>query len=194
MPVVQFEHVERALAAHVPFVFRSRTWVARASVALVLTDGAEGARVLLVRRAERRGDPWSGHLAFPGGVALAGEDSGETAVREAREETGLELGGARRIGRLSDLLTLTHGGTRLLIVSPWVFVQDAPCALQLGPELSAVAWSPSPGGGSPRGRDEALGAQPAHARRALPRDPGPARPRRNSSEPTISLTFPWTTQ
>ncbi len=52
----------------------------------VLTDGA---RVLLIKRAERQGDPWSGQIAFPGGMWRVGETLLETAQREVREEVGV---------------------------------------------------------------------------------------------------------
>ncbi|MCB9697488.1 MAG: CoA pyrophosphatase [Alphaproteobacteria bacterium] len=66
-----------------------------AAVALVLRDGD----VLLVRRAARPGDPWSGDWAFPGGFGHAEDrDPPATARRETEEEVGLRLGPDR--GRL----------------------------------------------------------------------------------------------
>ncbi|HET6451474.1 MAG TPA: NUDIX domain-containing protein, partial [Spirochaetia bacterium] len=38
-------------------------------------DGLARARVLIIKRAERPGDPWSGHLALPGGHAEPGDPS-----------------------------------------------------------------------------------------------------------------------
>src|SRR4051812_31480098 len=64
----------------------------RAAVAVVLRERGGETEVLLIRRAERDGDPWSGHVAFPGGRADPGDASLEaTAIREAREEVGLDL-------------------------------------------------------------------------------------------------------
>ena len=59
----------------------------RAAVALVLRENAGDPEILLIRRAERKGDPWSGHMAFPGGREDARDESLlETALRETREE------------------------------------------------------------------------------------------------------------
>jgi ADP-ribose pyrophosphatase YjhB (NUDIX family) len=49
---------------------------------------SEGARVLLVKRAY---DPRAGAWCLPAGFMEAGETPEHTAVREAREETGLEV-------------------------------------------------------------------------------------------------------
>ena len=41
--------------------------VPRAAVAIVLRQGDPGLEFLLIKRAEREGDPWSGQVALPGG-------------------------------------------------------------------------------------------------------------------------------
>ena len=48
--------------------------------------------ILFIKRAICDGDPWSGHCAFPGG-GFENYDNGplETAIRETKEEVGLEL-------------------------------------------------------------------------------------------------------
>ena len=77
-----------------------------AAVALVLRgQSARNAELLFIRRAERVGDPWSGHVAFPGGRRDDADTSLElTARRETREELSLELDtAARLIGVLDDL-------------------------------------------------------------------------------------------
>src|SRR5512138_157863 len=61
-----------------------------AAVAVVLVPSPDA--VLLIRRAERPGDPWSGHMALPGGRRESGDaDLVATAIREAAEELGLAL-------------------------------------------------------------------------------------------------------
>jgi 8-oxo-dGTP pyrophosphatase MutT (NUDIX family) len=56
-----------------------------ACVAIVLAGDPERPSICLIRRTERADDPWSGHMAFPGGRADP-EDPSASAVaeREAR--------------------------------------------------------------------------------------------------------------
>src|SRR4051812_3842337 len=57
--------------------------IRRAAVAAILRDAAEGPEILFIRRAEHPQDPWSGHMAFPGGREEPGDaDLLETAIRE----------------------------------------------------------------------------------------------------------------
>ena len=75
-----------------------------AAVAMLLRDSGSDLQVLFIERIEREGDPWSGHIAFPGGRL---RDRAETlraaAERETREEIGIDLGEAGYLGRLDDL-------------------------------------------------------------------------------------------
>lgn len=59
--------------------------------------------VLLIKRATRRGDPWSGDVAFPGGHVETGETDVEAAVRETMEEIGLDLSDEAKFEYLTDL-------------------------------------------------------------------------------------------
>ncbi len=50
-----------------------------------------------------------GQVSFPGGACEASEETPEaTALREAREEIGLDPGRVRVLGRLNDLVTITR--------------------------------------------------------------------------------------
>jgi len=93
----------------------------RAAVAAVLHDEPAGPRVLLMKRAERAGDPWSGHISLPGGGYQADDpDLLATAIRETHEELGIVLGPEQLVGSLSPLAPRTAGPT-LVEVSPFVF-------------------------------------------------------------------------
>ncbi|MFC1500453.1 NUDIX hydrolase, partial [Candidatus Zixiibacteriota bacterium] len=73
----------------------------QAAVALVLVPAGEGLEMLLIKRTERDDDPWSGQMAMPGGRRDAEDDDlCQTAIRETREETAVDLGCAELIGEL----------------------------------------------------------------------------------------------
>ncbi|MBI3205267.1 MAG: NUDIX domain-containing protein [Myxococcales bacterium] len=109
---------------------------------MVLRQGPSEVEVLLAERAVVAGDRWSGHLAFPGGLAAA-SDGGPlaTAVRETREETGLDLSSAARpIGALSEIVTASHGSLAPLVIAPWVFALVQAAELSLSAELTRAHW------------------------------------------------------
>jgi 8-oxo-dGTP pyrophosphatase MutT (NUDIX family) len=112
----------------------------RAAVALVLSGEEHAPELLLLRRAERDGDPWSGHMALPGGHAEPGDaDLAATARREAYEELGLELDRAELLGRLDDVVPLRSSE---ISVRPFVFWLDAPQPLVLSAEVAEALWAP----------------------------------------------------
>jgi 8-oxo-dGTP pyrophosphatase MutT (NUDIX family) len=115
--------------------------VRRAAVAVVLHDVASP-RVLLMKRAERDGDPWSGHISLPGGGYQASDgDLRVTAIRETQEELGIELGGARLLGAL-DTLHPRSAGPQGIEVTPFVFATEAALEPVCGPEALAAFWLP----------------------------------------------------
>ena len=117
---------------------------ARAAVAMTFRVADDGApSLLMIQRAERSGDPWSGHVAFPGGRWSPGDDSLQaTAVRETREETGLDLD-ARGIilGTLDELRPRTPH-LPPIIVTPFVAVTGSDVDLVLSDEVAAAFWVP----------------------------------------------------
>ncbi|QKR00569.1 NUDIX domain-containing protein [Metallosphaera tengchongensis] len=56
--------------------------------AVILIKSNDG-KLLIIKRAEQKGDPWSGHMALPGGHRDGQESCEETALREVKEEVGL---------------------------------------------------------------------------------------------------------
>jgi len=75
-----------------------------ASVAMILHQGAHDIEILFIQRASHDLDPWSGHIAFPGGKLEEGEFPCQAACRETLEETGIDLIGGTYLGRLSDII------------------------------------------------------------------------------------------
>lgn len=114
----------------------------RAAVALVLRDGAAGIELLFIRRAEHPNDPWSGQIAFPGGRREASDaDLRATAVREAREETGLDLEtGGRFLGPLDELRAMARLRPMNLAIAPFAFRLDTAAGLRLSDEVTSAHW------------------------------------------------------
>jgi 8-oxo-dGTP pyrophosphatase MutT (NUDIX family) len=117
----------------------------RAAVALVLREISEGPQVLLIRRAERAGDPWSGHMGFPGGREDARDESLiATALRETREELSLDLSRVGRLlGALNELPAVSRGRTTGMVIAPFVFelTEDAPLSYK-SDEVAEAVWVP----------------------------------------------------
>lgn len=78
--------------------------------------------LLLIRRAERAGDPWSGHIAFPGGHREPADGSLRAAAeREVMEELGLDLHSGEYLGALGVVAPYTRRGPRSVTVAPFVY-------------------------------------------------------------------------
>ena len=117
--------------------------VPRAAVAAVFRRGEGDLELLFIERAAHDGDPWSGHMAFPGGrVDLTDPSTHATAERETREELDLDLRSADCLGSLSDV----DGGRavgRALTVSGhcYLFPGERP-ALTPNHEVAEALWVP----------------------------------------------------
>lgn len=109
-------------------------------MASVFRRSPAGVELLLIQRAERPGDHWSGHMAFPGGRADPTDaDLLTTAIRETREEVGLDLKAhARLLGPLDEVFPRNKTG---LIVSPYVFELTQPAALVPNHEVAEALWA-----------------------------------------------------
>lgn len=110
----------------------------RAAVALVLRENGGDLEALFIRRAEHEGDPWSGHLAFPGG-RIDPTDTGPrmAAERETQEELELDLTGARLLGQLSDV----PGHAESICVSGFVYALEGDPVLKPNHEIRSAFWS-----------------------------------------------------
>jgi 8-oxo-dGTP pyrophosphatase MutT (NUDIX family) len=128
---------------------------ARAAVAIVLrtatvgetavdtTPSTPSLELLLIQRAVRHGDPWSGQVALPGGRWDPGDATlQDTAIRETLEETGLDLA---RHGHVLGMLDELRPRTPVLppiIVTPFVVVTGSVPELLLSDEVAAAFWAP----------------------------------------------------
>ena len=121
---------------------RARSW---ASVALILrkADGEDsGLELLFIRRAVKAGDPWSGHMAFPGGRQEPRDETlYATAVRETAEEVGLDLtSSASFIAPLDDQISPLREGHHALAIRPQVFLSRDLPKLMPNEEVQRCYW------------------------------------------------------
>ena len=110
-----------------------------ASVAVPVRDSGAGLELLYLLRTQREGDPWSGHISFPGG-RIDASDAGprEAAIRETREETSLDLTKADFVCRLDD--QATHFNR--VHVAAFVFTMANVPVLSLNHEIQSAFWVP----------------------------------------------------
>lgn len=136
--------VSDRIAAVNPKRMPGRRRFARSAVAMVLREEDDGVEVLLMRRAKRHGDPWSGHMSFPGGRGEEGDsDTRRTAIRETSEETGLDIDAhCTTLGRMSDVLTRRHEKLAPMVVSPWAFRLDGDPDWEHNREVVETVWVP----------------------------------------------------
>jgi len=113
-----------------------------AAVAIVHAGGPEEA-VLLIRRAEREGDPWSGHWSLPGGRREPEDtDLLHTALRELEEECGIRLARDVMETALPPRLARRKAAP-FLPVAPFVFRLPERLAAVTDPcEAAASLWLP----------------------------------------------------
>jgi 8-oxo-dGTP pyrophosphatase MutT (NUDIX family) len=142
-PLAALPSIGAALAARRPRREPVPEAALRAAVAIVLAPGPADLELLLIRRAERAADPWSGHMALPGGRADPGDhDLSTTARRETAEETGVVLAADTLLGELDDLAPPRR---RLppLVVRPFVFALPARPAVAVDAnEVAYHRWVP----------------------------------------------------
>ncbi len=113
-----------------------------AAVAILRTRGPDPA-ILLMRRAEREGDAWSGHWSLPGGRREESDaDLLETALRELHEECGIRLSREQAGAALPPMLARRRAGP-FLLVAPFVFDVETELPAMLDPrEAAGSLWIP----------------------------------------------------
>ena len=102
------------------------------AVGAVVFDPA--GRVLLVRRAH---PPRAGEWSLPGGHVDDGETGPEAAVREVREETGLEV----RVGAYLETVRIEHEGYAYAIEEFLCLPDSPPHSARAGDDASDVRWA-----------------------------------------------------
>ena len=118
--------------------------VRRAAILLALRAREDGEpEVLMIKRADAEGDPWSGHIALPGGRMEPRDlDLSVTAVRETWEETGVDIArDGRLLGYLDDLMPRSPTIVPI-VIRPYVALVRADVGIVASHEVAAAFWVP----------------------------------------------------
>ncbi|MCH2409647.1 CoA pyrophosphatase [Myxococcota bacterium] len=142
LTVTHLPEIRDAFRAHKPNVL-SREGRSEAAVALVFRETESNTEVLFIERAQHPDDPWSGHMAFPGGRRDSiDSNTRDAAERETREEVGLDLAKAEFLGPLVDLEGFRDGKKVGLVISSFAFFHPEPEELVISEEVAEALWVP----------------------------------------------------
>lgn len=138
------EEIRNALAKHWPDPSRFEASRRCAAVAMILVGQERNLELCMIRRAEKSGDPWSGHMAFPGGRFSPDDaDLQVTAERETHEEVGVRLDPAHRLGSLEPVSIWLSGREQPLYLFPSVYYRgESPPEFTLNHEVAEAYWMP----------------------------------------------------
>ncbi len=141
---ITLDHIREALQRIEPRRTQFPGPTARAAVAMILAGKNDRLHMALIRRAEREGDPWSGHMALPGGRAQSGDEHPQgVAERETHEEVGIRLEPAHRMSALDEMpvhLGLVDTG---IVLTPIVYhVGPEHPPFDLNGEVAKAYWVP----------------------------------------------------
>lgn len=139
----RLDALRRDLDRRTTFIDRRDPSLDEAAVLLTLRL-TEPMELLLIERAEKEGDPWSGHMALPGGRREADdEDLLATALRETREETGIVVPRSDVLGRLDELGPSVTRRRFSLVIAPFVAAVPADTEPDPAPaEVENALWVP----------------------------------------------------
>ena len=134
----------RAIAEHPAREISAEGRTRLAAILLVLRAREDGEpELLMIKRADAAGDPWSGHIACPGGRMEPGDrDLAVTAVRETWEETGIDVTrDGRLIGQLDDLSPRSLA-LPPIIIRPFVALVRSDVQIGASVEVASAFWVP----------------------------------------------------
>lgn len=141
---VALARIRRQLAHYCPRTLAESHELSHAAVALILREDQGEPEVLVIWRAEQPGDPWSGHLGFPGGRVEPEDGSlDRTAVRETMEELGICLDSCAHIlGQLSEIRARSLSRMLPMSIIPFVCELVTPVTPHLNGEVVKTRWIP----------------------------------------------------
>ena len=134
-----------AFGQHRPVEIDAAPSVRRAAILLVIRERAEDGEpeLLMIKRAEVERDPWSGHIACPGGrMEPQDADLSATAIRETLEETAVDvMRDGRLIGQLDDLSPTTMA-LPPIVIRPFVAIVRGDVEVVPSEEVALSFWVP----------------------------------------------------
>lgn len=139
--VHDLEFIRRRLARYRPELVQPGDDTRQAAVAVILKPRSDDVDILFIKRAETPGDPWSGHMAFPGGHRDPEDaDLCSAAVRETWEEIGVDLNQADYLGALDHQQALPAALPLRMLIAPHVFELKHQPSFRINHEVAEVVW------------------------------------------------------
>ncbi|NOX50735.1 MAG: CoA pyrophosphatase [Gammaproteobacteria bacterium] len=140
--VFTLPHIRSVLSGYDPQLVIPKANTRQAAVAIIMRDSADGEEMLFIKRADKEGDPWSGHMAFPGGHKEPEDNSLQSAARrETLEEIGLDLSQAHYYGALDHQHAQPRGRTLDMLIAPHVFHIEGDPKFAPNYEVAEVVWT-----------------------------------------------------
>ena len=143
MSLITLDKIRESVREHSPVQHAVRQATRQAAVSVVLRPCGDHTEALFILRSTKKGDPWSGHMAFPGGHYETHDESlRHTAERETWEEIGLDLVNlGEYIGQIDPVQANPRGRTLDMIVTPFVYELKEP-VVDFSPnyEVADVLW------------------------------------------------------
>ena len=139
MATEEQRRLRAAVTRHTPSEVLEEPGLRRAAVALIFTPGERGLELCMIRRSEHPEDPWSGHMAFPGGRREPEDVSSlATAIRETDEEIGVVLPPETLLGPLSPIRVPARVSSKPMVIEPFVFCLRQKMELAPNEEVAGV--------------------------------------------------------
>ena len=143
MSLLYIEKIRESVRNHSPERHEITSSTRRAAVAIVLRPQKKDTEALFILRSVKKGDPWSGHMAFPGGHQDDSDSSLKAAAeRETMEEVGLDLvRHGSYIGEIDWVQAKPRGRNLDMVVAPFVYELTEPVdQFTTNYEVADVFW------------------------------------------------------
>jgi len=140
---MRIEDISRRLSAREPALM-TLDGNRHAAVAMILRPAAGGGlEVLFIERTRSEADPWSGQMAFPGGIVEPHDDNARCAAqRETLEEVDIDLTAAAFVGRLDDVQGRHRAHRGGIVVAGFVFFDEHRQSAVPNYEVADIVWEP----------------------------------------------------